>query len=244
MRNIRLWLCFDGTDFHGYQRQKNGYTVQQAVEEAIEKMTGHHRALIGCSRTDAGVHARCYCANFSSDTRIPMEKLPLALNTALPESIRILQSEYVPEAFHATFSAKEKTYEYFINTNKIADPFMARYSWHFAYDIRLSSMREAAGVLLGTHDFSAFMAVGGQTKTTVRTVTRLNLTEESGIIRMQITANGFLYNMVRIIAGTLVYCGLGKLGTKDVEALLDSGDRKQAGITAPPQGLFLQSVVY
>ncbi len=244
MANIRLWLCFDGTDFHGYQRQKNGYTVQEAIEEAIEKITGFVSPVIGCSRTDAGVHAKRYCANFLSNTHIPMEKMPLALNTALPESIRILKSEYVPNEFHATFSAKEKTYEYLINTNKIANPFLARYCWHFAYNIQLPAMRDAADLLLGTHDFSAFMASGGQTKTTVRTVKSINLTEDDGVIRMQITADGFLYNMVRIITGTLVYCGIGKLSVEKIGELLKSGDRSQAGITAPPQGLSLLSIVY
>lgn len=244
MKNIRLWLRFDGTDFHGYQIQKNGVSVQEVIEEAIHTITGEKVSLIGCSRTDAGVHAKMYCANFSSDTRIPMDKLPLALNTALPFSVRVYKAETVKDTFHATFSAVEKTYEYHIDTGKIMDPFETRYTWYFTYDIDVAAMERAAEKLIGTHDFSAFMAVGGQTKTTVRTIRKLTVKKDGDKITVRVTADGFLYNMVRIIVGTLVYCGIGKLTEQDVERLLIEKDRKEAGITAPPQGLFLVSVVY
>ena len=244
MANIRIWLKYDGTDFHGYQIQKNGITIQETLEKAIEKITGVKTPLTGCSRTDAGVHAYMYAANFFSDTKVPMEKLPIAINTALPDTIRVYKAEYVPDDFHATFSAVEKTYEYTIDTNIVADPFLKRYAWHYTYYVDVERMREGAAYLLGKHDFSAFMASGGQAKTTVRTVKNIEITEKDKVITMKITADGFLYNMVRIIAGTLVYCGAGKLTPTDVLSILESKDRKEGGITAPPEGLKLISVVY
>ncbi len=244
MANIRIWLKYDGTDFHGYQIQKNGITIQETLEKAIEKITGVKTGITGCSRTDAGVHAMMYAANFISDTKIPLEKLPIALNTALPDTVRVYKAEYVSEDFHATFSALEKTYEYSIDTNEIADPFLKRYAWHYAYYVDSERMKKGAAYLIGKHDFSAFMASGGQVKTTVRTVKNIEITEKDKIITVKITADGFLYNMVRIIAGTLVYCGAGKLTPEDVKNILESKNRKEGGITAPPQGLKLISVVY
>lgn len=244
MANIRIWLKYDGTDFHGYQVQKNGYTIQEALENAIFKIMGEEISVTGCSRTDAGVHAYMYAANFFSDTKIPIEKIPLALNTALPDSIRVYKAEKVDEDFHATYSAKEKTYEYTIDTNVIADPFLKRYAWHYSYETDIEKMKEGASYLLGKHDFSAFMASGAQVKTTVRTVKNIEISEKNKIITLKITADGFLYNMVRIITGTLVYCGTGKLKPSDVKDILESKERAQGGITAPPEGLKLISIVY
>ena len=244
MANIRIWLKYDGTDFHGYQIQKNGITIQETLEKAIEKITGVKTPLTGCSRTDAGVHAYMYAANFFSDTKVPPEKLPIALNTALPDTIRVYKAEYVSDEFHATFSAIEKTYEYTIDTNVFADPFLKRYAWHYTYFVDVDRMKAGAEYLIGKHDFSAFMASGGQAKTTVRTVKNIEISEKDKVITMKITADGFLYNMVRIIAGTLVYCGAGKLTPEDVGIILESRDRKTGGITAPPNGLKLISVVY
>ena len=244
MANIRIWLKYDGTDFHGYQIQKNGITIQETLEKAIGKITGTKTPVTGCSRTDAGVHAYMYAANFHSDTKVPLDKLPIALNTALPETIRVYKAEYVADDFHATFSAIRKTYEYTIDTNEIADPFLKRYAWHYNYAVDIERMKEGASYLLGKHDFSAFMAAGGQAKTMVRTVENIEITEKDKVITVKITADGFLYNMVRIIVGTLVYCGGGKLEPSDVLKIRESKDRKEGGITAPPSGLKLISVVY
>lgn len=244
MSNIRIWLKYDGTDFHGYQMQKNGISIQEVLTRAIECVTGEKVTLIGCSRTDSGVHASCYAANFFSDTKVPMERLPLAINAYLPESVRVYASEKVADDFHATFSAKEKTYEYTIDTNKVSDPFVSRYTWHYPYKLDIEKMREAASFVVGTHDFSAFCAAGAQTKTSVRTVSALTVTEENGFFKVRITANGFLYNMVRIVTGTLVYASVGKLEPASVGDIIASRDRKKAGITAPPEGLKLISVVY
>lgn len=244
MKNIRILLKYDGTDFHGYQIQKNGYTVQEALSSAIYSVTGEKSDVIGCSRTDAGVHAKMYCANFFSKTKIPMGKLPLALNTKLPPSVRVNFAEIVEDGFHSTFSAKEKTYQYIIDTNMIADPFLSRYSWHYPYKIDFSKMKKASKYIVGKHDFSAFASAGRQTKTTVRTVKKIKLYRKKGIIKIEITADGFLYNMVRIIVGTLVYTGIGKIKTKNIPDIILSHDRSKAGITAPPEGLTLISVVY
>lgn len=244
MSNIRIWLKFDGTDFHGYQIQKNGLSVQEAIQNAIFDVTGDKVNIIGCSRTDAGVHAKEYCANFFSDTKIPMDKLPLALNTHLPNTVRVYDARIADDDFHSTFSAKEKTYVYTIDTNKVADPFNVRYAWHYPYALNIEAMKIGAEYILGKHDFSAFKASGAQTKTSVRTVKKLDITEEAGIVKISVTADGFLYNMVRIIAGTLVYAGTCKIDPNSIGDIILSGDRKRAGITAPPQGLMLVSVVY
>lgn len=244
MANIRIWLKYDGTDFHGYQIQKNGYSIQEALTNAIGEVTGEVISLTGSSRTDAGVHASCYAANFFSETKIPFERLPLAINAHLPQSIRVYKAEEVDENFHATFSAKEKTYEYTIDTNAVADPFTARYSWHYHRALDVDKMKDAAKHIVGTYDFSAFCSAGAQTKTSVRTVKSLLINEENGVVTIKITADGFLYNMVRIITGTLVYVGSGKLTPDSVEKIIASGNRKNAGITAPPEGLKLVSVVY
>ncbi len=244
MANIRIWLKYDGTDFHGYQIQKNGISIQEELEKALYAVTGEKIRLTGSSRTDAGVHASCYAANFNSETKIPHEKLPLAINAYLPESIRVCKAEAVSDDFHATFSAKEKTYEYTINTNAVSDPFTSRYSWHYHRTLDIGAMKRAALFIKGTHDFSAFCSVGAQTKTSVRTVKEISVSEENGIVKIKITANGFLYNMVRIITGTLVYAGVGKIRADDMKDIIASCDRKKAGMTAPPEGLMLISVVY
>lgn len=244
MSNIRIWLQFDGTDFHGYQIQKNGFSVQETIQNAVRAVTGERINIIGCSRTDAGVHAKQYCANFFSETKIPLERLPLALNTHLPEAVRVYEAQYAKPDFHATFSAKEKTYVYTINTNKIADPFTARYAWHYPYALDIEAMKKGAEYILGKHDFSAFRAAGAQTKTSVRTVKKIDICEKSGIVKISVTADGFLYNMVRIITGTLLYVGIGKIAPQGIEEIILSKDRKKSGITAPPQGLMLVSVVY
>lgn len=244
MNNIRIWLGYDGTGFHGYQIQKNGYTIQEALTAAVSRVTGENISITGCSRTDAGVHAKCYAANFFSDTKIPVEKLPFAVNAYLPDTVRVYKAEYVDLDFHATYSAKEKTYEYTIDTNKISDPFLVRYAWHFPYDFDMEKMRMGAKHFVGTHDFSAFCAAGAQTKTAVRTVKELTAEIEDNIVTVKITADGFLYNMVRIITGTLAYTAIGRIKEDEIKEIILSCDRRRAGITAPPQGLKLISVVY
>ncbi len=244
MRNIKLNLSYDGSCYHGFQIQKNGITVQQCVEEAIEAVTGKKSPITGCSRTDAGVHALDYVCNFRTCSIIPDEKLPFALNAHLPQDIACHGAETVGEDFHARYSAKSKIYIYKIHNRPHRDPIGGRFSWHYPVKLNIDEMKRAAGFFPGTHDFSAFMATGGQQKTTVKTVYMLEVTAENSDITVKIHADGYLYNMVRIITGTLVYAGNGKISADDIPEIIKSGDRKRAGITAPPEGLALSEIFY
>ncbi|MBE7062904.1 MAG: tRNA pseudouridine(38-40) synthase TruA [Clostridia bacterium] len=244
MRNIVLRLMFDGSAYHGFQRQKNGVTIQEKLEDAVFAITGGRTPVLGCSRTDAGVHARSYVAMFASEVGIPMPQLPKALNSALPDDIRVMQAKVAPEGFHPIFSAKEKTYEYTIINRRVNDVFRRKYAWFYPILLDVERMRRAASWFIGEHDFATFMAAGGTAKTSVRHITGLDIEEKDGLIRIRITANGFLYNMVRIITGTLVYVGNGKLESDDIPDIIRACDRRRAGMTAPPEGLMLLSTVY
>lgn len=243
--NIKLVLEYDGSAYHGWQIQKNGITVQQTVRDAICRLTGEDNImLIGCGRTDAGVHAISYTANFKTDSTIPPEKFKDALCTMLPDDIRCKKSEEVADDFHAAYSATGKTYVYRILNRPDADVFERNYSWHYKFPLDVKKMQEGAKAFLGEHDFIGFAAAGFTVKTTVRTIYALDVLEKNGIIEIAVTGNGFLYNMVRIIAGTLVFMGGGKIDYKTAAEIVNSCDRKRAGITAPPQGLFLKEVYY
>ena len=242
--NILIMLMYDGTAYHGFQRQKNGITVQEALEHAVYKITGEKTAVSGCGRTDAGVHAVKYGATFKSNTRIPVDKLPLALNSALPDDIRVTEAFFVSDEFHPVFSLTAKTYRYKILSRKTCDVFLRNYAWFYPGTLDINKMREAAVHFLGTHDFSGFMATGSNVKTTVRTVKRLDIEEKDGEIDIYISADGFLYNMVRIITGTLVAVGVGKIDPRELPGIIASCDRTRAGATAPPQGLSLYSIEY
>lgn len=244
MRNTLIRLMFDGTAYHGFQRQHNGITIQEKLEDAVYAITGKRVPVLGCSRTDAGVHAQSYVAMFENASGIPMSQLPKALNSALPEDIRVLEASEAPEGFHPVFSAKEKTYEYTIVNRRISDVFQRKYAWFYPIVLDVERMQKGAQHFLGEHDFKAFMAAGGSAKTSVRHIRELDITEKDGIIKIRITANGFLYNMVRIITGTLVYVGNGKLESDEVAEIILAGDRRRAGMTAPPEGLALVSTVY
>lgn len=236
---------YDGTFYHGFQRQKNGLTVQECLETAVKKLTGEEVNIIGCGRTDAGVHALNYTANFLSGTKIPAERLPLALNAYLPHDIRVFEACDADENFHARFSATGKTYIYRIVTGNVYNVFLKNYSWFYPGKLDFEEMEKAARHFLGTHDFKAFMAAGSPRKTTVRTITELKLSKKGeDEIEIEITADGFLYNMVRIIAGTLVYAGCGKIEESEIPDIILSGDRVRAGITAPPEGLALKQTYY
>lgn len=242
MRNLLLTLCYDGTNYHGFQRQPVLPTIQGVVEGALTKVFKMPISITGCSRTDAGVHARQYLCNFHCQGSIPAEKVPLALRALLPADICALSCREVPDRFQARRCVKRKTYCYTINTAPCQDVFRQRFEWHFHRDLDLDAMRQAAQVLLGTHDFSAFMAAGGDAPTTVRTVEKMELVADGSRISMYITAQAYLYNMVRIIMGTLVSVGLHKMTPVQVAAALQSGKRADAGMTAPPQGLILYEV--
>ena len=244
MRNIALRLRYDGSAYHGWQRQAGLPTVQQTVEDAIAKILGTSVHVTGCGRTDAGVHALRYCANFRSDCTIPIEKVPLALNARLPGDIAVTDACEVDESFNAIGSCIQKEYVYTILNSRIPDPFLNRRASFYPYPLDADVMNAAAQGFVGTHDFAAVRSVGTQTKTTVRTVKWCRAERDGALVRVYVCADGFLYNMVRAIVGTLVYASLGKLRAGDIPALLETGDRRLTGPTMPPQGLYMNRVWY
>ena len=245
MKNIKITISYDGTAYHGWQVQENAITIQQTLETSLGKLfKTSPPSVTGCGRTDTGVHAKKYVCNFFADTSMPMEKLPFALNTKLPPDIVCLFAEEVPESFDARRSAIKKTYSYYIKNSQFPDAFTRNYTWHFKYNLDIDKMKKAAKAFLGTHDFYGFAASGFTVKTTVRTIYSLDIEKHGDILAIHITGNGFLYNMVRIIAGTLAFVGTGKIPAENMEEIISSRDRKRAGITAPSSGLFLSEVYY
>ena len=270
MRRIRLIIAYDGTDYSGWQEQENATTIQGVVRNALAGLLSDcgedttDFSLIGASRTDAGVHSLGNVAVFDTDTAIPGEKYAYALNARLPENIRVLQSDEVSDNFHPRYSESHKTYVYQILNTRIAIPIYSRYMYHIYEDIDINKMLQAVDFFIGEHDFSAFCSAGAQVKSKVRTIEALSFTaldpmsgqmltqpaslterEKRGkIIRMEITGTGFLYNMVRIIAGTLIEVGLGRRSPESVEEAIRSGDRSMAGPTAPACGLTLKEIRY
>ena len=244
MRNIALRLKYDGSRYHGWQVQKNDITVCQTMEEALEKVCGHPVKLVGCGRTDAGVHALRYCANFKSDCRTPPDRLPLAINSRLPGDIAVTDAVEAPEAFNAIGSCIKKEYIYKIHNSNIRDPFLEKRVCFYPQHLNMELMQAAAKAFEGTHDFRAVRSEGTQTKTTVRTVYWCRAEKEGDIITVSICANGFLYNMCRAMVGTMVYASYGKLLPEEIPALLEKGDRRLTGPTMPPQGLYMSRVWY
>ena len=244
MKNIALCLRYDGSRYHGWQVQKNDITVAQTMEEALAKVCEEPIKLTGCGRTDAGVHALSYCANFRSDTRIPLERLPLAINSRLPGDIAVLEAVEVEEDFNAIGSCIKKEYVYKIHNSNIRDPFMEKRVCFYPQHLDMELMQRAARAFEGTHDFRAVRSEGTQTKTTVRTVHWCRAEKEGDIITVSICANGFLYNMCRAMVGTMVYASYGKLIPEDIPMLLEKGDRRLTGPTMPPQGLYMHKLWY
>lgn len=244
MRNIKLTIQYDGKNYHGWQSQENAKTVQDVVENSLKELTGRKPKVIGCSRTDTGVHAKRFACNFKSETTIPAERFPLALNTKLPEDIVCIGAEEVDSNFHSRYHAKKKTYTYYIQNSRFPDVFKVNYAWHFPYELDIDEMKKATEAFLGEHDFIGFAASGFTVKTTVRTIYSLDVEKIDDLVKITVTGDGFLYNMVRIIAGTLAFVGCGKLKAEDMPDIIASCDRKRAGITAPSGGLYLTEVYY
>lgn len=248
MKNIAVKITYDGSSFHGWQRQKNGISVQQTVEEALCAITGENISVTGCSRTDAGVHAIEYVFNFKTESAVPPDRMWVALNTKLPCSrVAALGSAEVSDGFDARFGAKGKTYVYYMLSSRARSPFLERYCWRIPQPLELSDMQRAAKAFEGRHDFAGFVSAGGSQKTTERAVSLCEvyrLPENPNIFALEITADAFLYNMVRIITGTVAYVGEGRLDSADIPSVIASRDRSRAGITAPPNGLFLKKVYY
>ena len=244
MRRIHLIVEYDGTAYAGWQRQANAMTVQEKLERAIRKLTGEELCVSGASRTDAGVHALGQSAHFDTESRIPADKFSFALNTMLPPDIRVTRSEEVPLEFHARFSTKGKRYRYLFHAAPHAGALTRNTHAHVIYPLDVEKMQAEAQDLVGTHDFAAFAASGSVVKDTVRTIYRAEVTREGSEIRLIVEGSGFLDNMVRIIAGTLIGVGSGKLEPGAFRRAIASGDRLDLGITAPAHGLTLMEVFY
>jgi tRNA pseudouridine38-40 synthase len=244
MRRIRLTLEYDGTDFVGWQRQPNGPTVQAALEDSLAQMTGAPVAVRGAGRTDAGVHALGQVAHFDTETAIPLVGFRRGLNQLLPRTISVLGAAEAAPDFDARRSARGKLYRYSIWNADSRSAQRARFTWHLPRRLDVAAMRAAARPLLGRQDFAAFRAADCERKTTVRTLRRLDVTRSGDLVEIDVEADAFLKNMVRILAGTLCEAGLGRLGADDVARTLASRDRKLSGPTAPPWGLTLVRVHY
>ena len=244
MRNIALRLRYDGSRYHGWQVQKNAVTVAQTLEEALAKVCKEDIRVTGCGRTDAGVHALRYCANFRTDSTIPVDRIPLAVNSRLPEDIAVTGAVEAEEEFNAILSCRKKEYIYKILNSRIPDPFLAQRVCFWPQKLDIEKISEAAEAFVGTHDFRAVRSLGTETKTTVRTVWWCRAEKEGDLITISICADGFLYNMCRAMVGTMVYAAYGKLLPQEIPALLEKGDRRLTGPTMPPQGLYLNRVWY
>lgn len=242
--NIKILIEYDGTRYSGWQRQINAVSIQQTVEEALEKITGEKIKITGSGRTDAGVHALGQVANFKIETRIPVEKLPYAINAQLPRDIVVKGATLADDDFHARFSAKSKTYEYKIYNSVHPSALLRNYSYWCSGRPDVTAMAEAGKLFLGVHDFSAFMASGSPVKTTVREIHKITIQKCHNIITLEVCAGGFLYNMMRIMAGTLLDVGLGNTDADEITQIILSKDRNRAGKTLPPQGLCLMKVEY
>jgi len=243
--NFRLLIEYDGTDYHGWQRQKNGRTIQGEIERALAKMTGQQLILNGSGRTDAGVHALGQVANFRCDTKLTPKIFQNGLNSLLNRDIVIRDCQQTGENFHARYDAKSKRYRYRILNAPIPSAIHRRYAWFIRKKLDTDAMRAAVSHIMGKHDFAAFEGAGSPRAHTIRSVLNANFTEsDHGHLHFEIEADGFLRFMVRNIVGTLTDVGLGKLAPDDFRRILLSKDRNQAGITAPPHGLFLVCVMY
>ena len=246
MRNIALKLMYNGSAYHGWQIQKTEVTVAQTLQRAISKVCGENVSLTGCGRTDAGVHAECYVANFRTNSRIPVDRLPFAINTHTPEDIVVTAAFEVDEAFNAIGSCIKKEYTYRIFNSRIKNPFYVNRAYFYPKHLDEEVMDRAARAFEGTHDFAAFMASGSDVEDTVRTMYLCRAEEKADTneIVVRLKANGFLYNMVRIIVGTLIDAASGRIDPDEIENIILSKDRKRAGFTVPAKGLFLNRIEY
>lgn len=243
MIRVILVLSYDGTEFHGWQVQPNAVTVQGVLMKALEKLFSTPVSVAGCSRTDAGVHAKTFVCHADLPTLFPVERLPLALNALLPASVAVKQAFLAPEGFHARFSCSGKTYCYLVHNARTRDPFMKNRAYFFPKPLNAERMNRSAQAYVGTHDFASFMASGSEIEDTVRNIYDFSVKRDGDVLTFSVTGNGFLYNMVRIMVGTLISAEMGKLRF-DIPHLLLNADRTLAGITVPPQGLYLEKVYY
>lgn len=244
MRNIKLTIEYDGKEYNGWQKQPNKLNIQGTIENAIYQITAEEVELNASGRTDAGVHALGQVANFKTNSNLPIEKFPIALNSKLKKSIVIQKAEEVEEKFHARYNCKQKTYRYIINNSRQGTAIYRGLEYHVSVKLDIPAMKKALAYFEGEHDFKGFKASGTSSKTSVRTIYKAELIEQGDRIILELTGNGFLYNMVRIIAGTIVEVGLGKINPEEIPEIIQSRDRQRAGKTLPPYALYLVKVEY
>ncbi len=244
MRNIKLTISYEGTTYNGFQRQMNGIGIQQVIEDRLGKLFGHQLKMYGAGRTDTGVHAYGQVVNFKTTGTIPIERIMIASRCLLPHDIVITNAEEVSEDFHAQYSAVSKIYVYKIYPHDMPNPFLRNYTWHIKRRLDIAVMHHAAQMVVGTHDFSAFRAAGSASTNPVRTIMEATCQLNEDILELSFWGTGFLYHMVRNLTGTLVEVGLGCRSTEDFKTILESRQRKKAGITAPAHGLYLKEVQY
>ena len=245
MSRYLLTIKYDGSNYCGWQVQPNGVSVQYVIQTALKELLNDNSVCVtGCSRTDAGVHANMFCLHFDSDTNIPEEKIPFALNVRLPIDIKAVKCKRVADDFHARYSSKGKTYIYKIFNSPLPDPFKSKYYLQISKEIDVDLLNEACKKFIGTHDFAAFCSVGSSVLDTVRTVYDCSAERNGDDIIIRITANGFLYNMVRIIVGTLLEVDSHRISVDEISDIITSKDRQRAGHTVKPHGLFLECVHY
>lgn len=244
MKRIRLVVAYDGTRYCGWQIQKNGITIESVLNEALKDLLKEEILVTGASRTDSGVHALGNVAVFDTNTKIPSDKIALALNQRLPEDIRVQKSDEVPSEWHPRFCDSIKTYEYRILNRKIPNPIERLYTYFTYAELDIERMQKAAEYIIGEHDFASFCSAGSQVKSTVRNVHSLEISKENDVICIRISGSGFLYNMVRIIVGTLIQVGMKIKTPEDIEIIIKSKNRALAGPTAPACGLTLVDIRY
>jgi len=244
MKNIALRIMFDGSRYHGWQIQKNETTVAGTLETVLSKLCEHLVKIHGCGRTDAGVHAEQYCANFKTSSKIPTDRLPLAVNSLLPSDISIQAAMLVPDGFDANLSCEKKEYTYRLFCSRIRNPFYSGRVYFYPQPLNIDAMKAASRHFVGTHDFAAVRSVGTETKTTVRTVYWYDIVECGDLIEFRACADGFLYNMARAMVGTLLYVSEGKIQPDELPSLLEQKDRRLTGPTVPPDGLYMTNIWY
>ncbi len=245
MRNIKLTIMYDGKDFNGWQKQPNKLNIQGTIEKVLSEMTGEEIELNASGRTDAGVHSFGQVANFKTNSKIPIEKFPIAINSKIKKSIVITNAEEVEERFHSRYNCKRKTYRYVIDNSEFPTPIYRYLEYHIPNKLNIEAMKNAAKYFEGEHDFKAFKSSGTSSKSSVRTIYKAEVKKaENNRIYIELTGNGFLYNMVRIISGTLVEVGLGKIKPEEIKNIIESKDRHKAGKTLPAHGLYLMNVNY
>lgn len=244
MRNLLITISYDGSAYHGWQVQKNAVTVQQVFQRAVEKLFCEKIDIKGCSRTDSGVHANMYCVSLKTQKNIPCKNVITGLNTYLPKDIAVTDCREVDHDFHARYSVKSKEYVYRIYNSQIRNPFLKNYALHYRYPIDADYLNNEAQAFLGSHDFSGFCSAKSDVEDTVRNVYSFSVKRMGDEVLFAVEADGFLYNMVRIMVGTLLFVNEGKIKQGELAEVIESKDRKKAGKTAPAHGLYLNKVKY